>query len=242
MIAALIAISLAQSQPPPKAPPPSLPPELSDLLEDPSSINDFDYMALKHAGADLKAASDAVYASAFRDDRSRCLTPAEAALQQHLAAAEIAASTAEFKADKDAADRAWSLWTEFAASVMRGDQANPPFDAVSTRIREVQLEDHPRAKDLLTRTAKDQLYRHGFTGADQARASNAAWLMAQHADRDPQFQAMMEPLVKSGEVSLANYAYLFDRIAVGADRPQRYGTQGRCTGPELWEPNTLENE
>lgn len=167
MIAALIAISLAQSQPPPKAPPPSLPPELSDLLEDPSSINDFDYMALKHAGADLKAASDAVYASAFRDDRSRCLTPAEAALQQHLAAAEIAASTAEFKADKDAADRAWSLWTEFAASVMRGDQANPPFDAVSTRIREVQLEDHPRAKDLLTRTAKDQLYRHGFTGADQ---------------------------------------------------------------------------
>lgn len=52
----------------------------------------------------------------------------------------------------------------------------------------------------------------------------------------------MEPLVKSGEVSLANYAYLFDRIAVGADRPQRYGTQGRCTGPELWEPNTLENE
>jgi len=77
------------------------------------------------------------------------------------------------------------------------------------------------------------------------RASSAAWLMAQHADRDRPFQrqvlALMEPLVETGEVTRANYAYLWDRLAVSENRPQRYGTQGRCVGRDRWEPNTLED-
>jgi len=81
--------------------------------------------------------------------------------------------------------------------------------------------------------------------ANGQRASSAAWLMAQHADRDRDFQrhvlALMEPLVVTGEVSRGNYAYLWDRIAVGENRPQRYGTQGQCTAPGRWEPNTLED-
>ena len=38
----------------------------------------------------------------------------------------------------------------------------------------------------------------------------------------------------------SNYGYLFDRIAVAENRPQRYGTQGECRSPGRWEPNTLE--
>ena len=80
--------------------------------------------------------------------------------------------------------------------------------------------------------------------ANGQRASSAAWLMAQHADRDRDFQrhvlALMEPLVETGEVSKGNYAYLWDRIAVAENRPQRYGSQGTCTAPGRWEPNTLE--
>lgn len=76
-------------------------------------------------------------------------------------------------------------------------------------------------------------------------ASRAAWLMAQHADRDRPFQrqvlALLEPLVESGETSLSNYAYLYDRLAVAENRPQRYGTQGVCVAKGVWEPNTLEN-
>ena len=35
----------------------------------------------------------------------------------------------------------------------------------------------------------------------------------------------MEPLVTTGEVEATDVAYLFDRVAVAAKRPQRYGTQ-----------------
>lgn len=76
-------------------------------------------------------------------------------------------------------------------------------------------------------------------------ASGDAWLMAQHADRDPAFQrhvlALLEPLVVTKETSAANYAYLYDRVAVGANRPQRYGTQGRCVAKDVWAPNDLED-
>lgn len=76
-------------------------------------------------------------------------------------------------------------------------------------------------------------------------ASRAAWLLAQHADRDRPFQrhvlGLLEPLVESGEVGASNYAYLFDRVAVAGDRPQRYGTQGRCISAGIWEPFPLED-
>ncbi|MCS6624551.1 hypothetical protein N0B44_16665 [Roseibacterium beibuensis] len=76
-------------------------------------------------------------------------------------------------------------------------------------------------------------------------ASGAAWLMAQHADHDRPFQrhvlTLLEPLVAAGEASASNFAYLYDRVAVGENRPQRYGTQGVCVAKGVWEPNTLEN-
>lgn len=72
------------------------------------------------------------------------------------------------------------------------------------------------------------------------QASHDAWLLAQHADLDLPFQkrvlALLEAAHKSGEASGADYAYLHDRVAVAEKRPQRYGTQGRCTGPGHWEP------
>lgn len=78
-----------------------------------------------------------------------------------------------------------------------------------------------------------------------AQASSAAWLMAQHADRDRAFQrqvlALLEPLAATGETSASNYAYLYDRVAVGENRPQRYGSQGRCVAKGVWAPNDLED-
>ena len=59
--------------------------------------------------------------------------------------------------------------------------------------------------------------------------ANAAWLLAQHADQDLEFQklclSLLEPLVAIGEVEAQEVAYLYDRIAVASNRPQRYGTQ-----------------
>lgn len=67
------------------------------------------------------------------------------------------------------------------------------------------------------------------------KGASAAWLLTQHADADPLFQAralrLMEPLVAQGEVSKPNYAYLYDRIMLKLTGKQRYGTQwGNCEG------------
>ena len=76
-----------------------------------------------------------------------------------------------------------------------------------------------------------------------ARASDAAWLIVQHADMDPVFQLqalrLMEPLVATGGVSKANYAYLYDRVMLKLAGTQRYGTQAICAGGK-WAPQPIE--
>jgi len=67
----------------------------------------------------------------------------------------------------------------------------------------------------------------GEDGAD------AAWLLAQHADRDPGRQrAFLDTLrgaVAQDDASPANLAYLEDRVRVNAGQPQLYGTQFTVT-------------
>lgn len=87
---------------------------------------------------------------------------------------------------------------------------------------------------------------------DGRGAANDAWLIAQHADRNPDFQRdvleMIEAELGAPGVSKTNYAYLYDRVQIragdGVDGPkplQRYATQGRCVGPGTWEPFPFEN-
>ncbi|MFJ6383183.1 DUF6624 domain-containing protein [Kitasatospora sp. NPDC092039] len=60
-------------------------------------------------------------------------------------------------------------------------------------------------------------------------AARAAWLVAQHADRqlDVQRRAaeLMGEAVARGEASARDLAFLQDRLAVNEGREQRYGTQ-----------------
>jgi hypothetical protein len=57
----------------------------------------------------------------------------------------------------------------------------------------------------------------------------AVFLMVQHADRDPAFQAAMLPKIEaayqSGEIDGQSLALLTDRVAKAQGRPQVYGTQ-----------------
>ncbi len=69
-------------------------------------------------------------------------------------------------------------------------------------------------------------------------AARAAWLLAQHADHDPDFQENCLKLMKElpdGEVDPAKVAYLEDRVLVNRGQPQIYGTQfyqdGEYFGP-----------
>jgi hypothetical protein len=67
-------------------------------------------------------------------------------------------------------------------------------------------------------------------------ASQAAWLIVQHADHDPGWQReilnVLAPRVESGDMQGRYFAYLMDRVMVNAGKPQTYGTQGRCVSGE----------
>lgn len=86
-----------------------------------------------------------------------------------------------------------------------------------------------------TKRLKDIISQYGWPTISLAgpEASNAAWLIAQHADHDRGFQKQCLELMKqlpSDEVNLRNIAYLEDRIRVAGGRPQLYGTQFDRTG------------
>ncbi len=64
----------------------------------------------------------------------------------------------------------------------------------------------------------------------------AAWLLVQHADRDPRFQrqclGLLTAAAEQGEASPAHVAYLTDRVLLAEGKQQEYGTQaiGRESG------------
>jgi uncharacterized protein DUF6624 len=72
--------------------------------------------------------------------------------------------------------------------------------------------------------------------------AHAAWLLAQHADRDPAFQRrcldLLTQAVAGREASPAELAYLTDRVLLAEGKAQEYGTQfaGREGG---WAPRRL---
>lgn len=75
-------------------------------------------------------------------------------------------------------------------------------------------------------------------------ADQSAFLIAQHADRDPMFQKyvlkILEEKLRIKETSGENYALLFDRVRIAEAKPQRYGTQGDCNGNQ-WVPKKMES-
>jgi len=91
---------------------------------------------------------------------------------------------------------------------------------------------------------KDVVAEVGWPGLSTVGqdGAHAAWLLAQHADRDPVFQRRCLDLIaeaaKSGEASLTEVAYLTDRVLLAEGQPQEYGTQ--MTGQEEgWVPRHL---
>lgn len=73
--------------------------------------------------------------------------------------------------------------------------------------------------------------RYGFLGFDKVgkEGSNHFWLLVQHSDKFPAFQAKvlgeMNKEVKRGNADPNNYAYLYDRVKVNAGKKQLFGTQ-----------------
>jgi hypothetical protein len=92
----------------------------------------------------------------------------------------------------------------------------------------------PKMEDVHKRNAsrlRELIELHGWPSEDIAgkEGAEAAWLIAQHAIGEPEFQRyvmqMLHVSIAEGHVPPWQAAYLEDRIAMYEGRPQRYGTQ-----------------
>lgn len=91
---------------------------------------------------------------------------------------------------------------------------------------------HPEMENVHRSNAKrlrEIISKIGFPTISKVgpKASDAAWLIIQHAIGEPKFMKtcymMMEE--NSHDINLKNKAYLYDRIQVFQGKPQKYGTQ-----------------
>ena len=103
-------------------------------------------------------------------------------------------------------------------------------------IREADGENLPWLKDVIA--------GHGWPGKSLVGddGAQAAWLLVQHADADPEFQRqcldLMTAAVEAGEAKKHLLAYLTDRVLLAEGRQQEYGTQVVARGGQ-WVPRNL---
>ncbi|TDB68047.1 DUF6624 domain-containing protein [Arundinibacter roseus] len=103
-------------------------------------------------------------------------------------------------------------------------------------IQKGQLSDgyNPKMAELHNRNAaklEEIIEEIGYPTADKVgeEASEAAWLVIQHAIGQPDFMKkchnLLESAIESKQANARQLAYLTDRIAVLEGNPQLYGTQ-----------------
>jgi hypothetical protein len=106
------------------------------------------------------------------------------------------------------------------AELAAADQLGGPY---AHRMEAVHVKNASRLRELID--------RHGWPAEDipGKDGAEAAWLVAQHAIGEPEFQRralfMMQACAADGRIPAWHTAYLEDRIAMYESRPQRFGTQ-----------------
>jgi len=107
-------------------------------------------------------------------------------------------------------------------------RADLPADTAKiTRALVKRLESVDKAN---TAWLKRVVQKHGWPGKSLVGSdgAQAAWLLVQHADLDPEFQKqcleLMEKAVQVGEALAQNFVYLTDRVRSKEGKLQLYGT------------------
>lgn len=109
---------------------------------------------------------------------------------------------------------------EARAAMLRGNGPDPEPGKRLAKVDEDNLKSLKRIVDADGFPEASEVGRDGVA---------AAWLLVQHADRDPEFQErMLEDIRKLGEqdgIDLQKIALLTDRVLLARGKPQVYGSQ-----------------
>jgi hypothetical protein len=101
--------------------------------------------------------------------------------------------------------------------------AAPRNSDVVSRVRRMDAENLAWLKKLVRDNGIPTVAQVGESGV------HWTWLLVQHADDDPQFQASVQPAFakrqEAGELPADDLARLTDRVLLAAGKPQRFGTQ-----------------
>lgn len=100
----------------------------------------------------------------------------------------------------------------------------------------IDLRNTARLKEIIAEIGWPTLSKVG------SEASQAAWLLVQHASAELDFMKQCLELMRQtpDDVRPSNIAFLEDRLLIMEDKPQIYGTQFRNIG-NGWEPFPIED-
>ncbi len=139
---------------------------------------------------------------------------------------------------------AWAANSEHVGEngVLDEDSLTPEekvkYDGLWDEVAKIDAENTAWLKEIVDESGWPTYSEVGVDGGD------AAWLILQHADKDPGFQRRCLDLMASlpkQEVSQMNLAALMDRVLLAEGKNQLYGTQFVVRDGE-WVPLRLEDE
>jgi hypothetical protein len=112
---------------------------------------------------------------------------------------------------------------KWANMIRKGKNNSQRFTEFTKEVIAVDRKNTTRMREIISRYGWPTYNRVG------KEASNGAWLIIQHADRNPLFQAkcltLLKTAVDNGQSNPSNYAYLYDRVQVSKGEKQLYATQ-----------------
>ena len=107
------------------------------------------------------------------------------------------------------------------------------------QVRRIDNANTQRLKEIIAEYGWPTLSLAGTYGEE------AAWVIAQHADRDVAFQRecllLLEAAVQKGDAKPDHLAYLTDRVLTNEGRPQIYGTQHFVDGEGRYGPRPIKD-
>ncbi|MBX7135498.1 MAG: alpha-L-fucosidase [Fimbriimonadaceae bacterium] len=121
--------------------------------------------------------------------------------------------------------------------------SNKPDIAAIEEMEKIDKTNLVRMKEIVAKYGVPSKTLVGEKGAQNA------FLLIQHSDSDPAFQAkclkLMEPMLMEGEVRKQDFALLTDRVLRAQGKPQRYGSQltvldGKFVMQPTEDPETLD--